>query len=79
MIVMLSNLMEGQQVSITKCFVRNNRIYFYFQEVCYQYWPNIDSASFGEFTIEFLDEERQKEFVIRILNIHSSEVSLCHN
>ena len=82
-IVMLSHLVEGGQVSaIDACinkrlcvFVILFILYLVIQEVCYQYWPSRGSQRFGEFTVEVLGEEALQGFVLRTLSVQHSKVS----
>ena len=46
------------------------------QETCYQYWPPIGSQTFGEFTVELLQEERLSGFSIRSYGVYNEKVGL---
>ena len=46
------------------------------QETCYQYWPPSGSQTFGEFTVELLQEEKLSGFSIRNYGVYNEKVSL---
>ena len=45
------------------------------QEVCYQYWPAGKSTqSYGEFSVELVNEERKGGFILRALSVLQAKV-----
>ena len=45
------------------------------QEVCYQYWPaGKRTQSYGEFSVELVNEERKKGFILRTLSVQQAKV-----
>ena len=45
------------------------------QEVCYQYWPAGKSTqSYGEFSVELVNEERKRGFILRALSVQQAKV-----
>ena len=50
----------------------------FLQEVCSQYWPETGGVTtFGEYTIDHLEEESSPGFVIRQLRVQAKKVMLC--
>ena len=48
------------------------------QEVCYQYWPAGKSTqSYGEFSVELVNEERKRGFILRTLSVQQAKVHKC--
>ena len=45
------------------------------QEVCYQYWPSSGSQTYGEFTVELVEEEEMEGHTLKTIAITHSEVS----
>ena len=48
----------------------------FFQEVCYQYWPEKRTQSYGEFNVELLNEERKRGFLLRTLSVQGAKVNV---
>ena len=45
------------------------------QEVCYQYWPaGKRTQSYGEFSVEQVNEERKRGFTLRTLSVQQAKV-----
>ena len=45
------------------------------QEVCYQYWPaGKRTQSYGEFSVELVNEERKRGFILRTLSVQQAKV-----
>ena len=50
----------------------------FLQEVCSQYWPETGGVTtFGEYTIDHLEEESSPGFVIRQLRVQAKKVCFC--
>ena len=44
-------------------------------EVCYQYWPaGKRTQSYGEFSVELVNEERKRGFILRTLSVQQAKV-----
>ena len=72
-IVMTSDLVEEEQVH-SVCNDVHPHIHCkscHIQEVCYQYWPGSGSTVYGEYTVEFLNEEKLEGFVLRTLSVYT--------
>ena len=49
-------------------------VYSLFQEVCYQYWPEKRTQRYGEFSVELLNEERKRGFLLRTFSVQEAKV-----
>ncbi|CAI8053567.1 Receptor-type tyrosine-protein phosphatase alpha, partial [Geodia barretti] len=48
------------------------------EEVCYQYWPEKRTQSYGEFSVELLNEERKRGFLLRTLSVQEAKSGTAH-
>jgi protein tyrosine phosphatase len=48
------------------------------EEVCYQYWPEKRTQSYGEFSVELLNEERKRGFLLRTFSVQEAKFATAH-
>ncbi|CAI8019241.1 Receptor-type tyrosine-protein phosphatase alpha [Geodia barretti] len=48
------------------------------EEVCYQYWPEKRTQSYGEFSVELLNEERKRGFLLRTFSVQEAKSGTAH-
>ena len=71
---MLCEIKEAGKVCYKLACAVNRLCLCMLQDVCYPYWPRSGSQTFGEFTIELMDEENLAGFAVRSFGVYNSKV-----